>query len=421
MPQSMTKQVLKYRAVAFIASLSVMLLAPGDLHAAKKKKKKDQGELAGVVMSQAGDVLAEASVTLSATEGSDFRAETKTDDKGKFSIVVPAAGNYVMRLERDGYAAFENQIYFDEGERQGIEIKMIDASAGSRNEAIKAYNAGAKAYESRDLAAAKQHFMAATKADPSLAEPFLVLADIHLVEGSYQDAADAAEAFLAMKPGDRKAQMFAYEAYQKLGDQAKVDGLRQELAGTDAAPQLAVQVFNEGAAANQKGDIETAITKFRSALDFNPELAEAHAALASVYYNEERFDEALASVEATLALKPDHVPAHRVQFLVHDALNNRDQAENAIDAYVKLDPAAAADLLYLRADLDFRDGKPDLARSELLRVLEIKPDMARAYYTLGLIYMSSDTTKAKDHLKKFIEMAPEDPEAPVAQQMLESI
>ncbi|MEM7584015.1 MAG: tetratricopeptide repeat protein [Acidobacteriota bacterium] len=414
-------RALKTRAVALVVLLAVALLAPTDALAKKKKKKKGQGELSGVVMSQAGEVLAEALVTLSGTAGSDFRDEAKTDGKGKFAIAVPAAGTYMMRLEREGYTAFENQITFDEGEKQAVEIKMIDASTGSRNTAVKAYNAGAKAYEARDMATAKQQFLAATEADPTLPEPFLVLADIYLIEGAYREAADAADKFLAMKPGDSKAQMFAYEAYQKLGDQAKVDELRQALAGTEAAPQLAIQVFNEGALANQRGDIATAIAKFRSALDFNPELAEAHAALASVYYNEERYDEALASVNKTLELKPDHVPAHRVRFLIHDALGNREDAEQAMSSYIEHDADAAADLLYRRADLDFRDGSPDLARSQLLRVLEIKPDMARAYYTLGLILMSSDTTQAKEHLRKFIEMAPDDPEAPVAQQMLDSI
>ena len=87
-------------------------------------------------------------------------------------------------------------------------------------------------------------------------------------------------------------------------------------------------------------------------------------------------------------------------------------------SYIELDRAAAADLLYQRADLDFRDNQPELARAALLKVLELDPDMARAHYTLGKVYASTDTAKAKEHLQKFIELAPEDPEVETAKAMI---
>ncbi len=83
--------------------------------------------------------------------------------------------------------------------------------------------------------------------------------------------------------------------------------------------------------------------------------------------------------------------------------------------------AVVGGLLYQRADLDFRRGATHLARAALLKALELEPDLAQAHYTLGLIYSSTDQAKAKHHFQKFIEMAPDDPEAAWAKEMLNSL
>ena len=212
--------------------------------------------------------------------------------------------------------------------------------------------------------------------------------------------------------------MLAYEAYQKLGDQAKLDQLRAALVGTDLAPQLAIQAYNEGAVADQKGDFDTAIERFSTALDFNPDLLEAHSGLATVHYRAQRFDEALAEVEKLLAGKPENAQGQRLRCLIQEGRGDRQASDAAMEAYIAVDPKGAADLLYKRADLDFRGGDPTLARKSLLRVLELDPEMPRAHYTLGKIYLSSDTAKARHHLQKFIELAPDDPEVAAAKEML---
>ena len=398
-------------AAALVAALLLVMLAPSGA-AAKKKKKQDKSVLSGLVVNQAEEPLAGVAVTVNATAGAEFTGRATTDKKGEFAIEVNAEGSYLLRLESEGYTPFEDTLFLALGEEQSIKVQMLDAATGRRNEAIRAYNAGAAAFEAKDLATAKEHFLAATAAEPSLAEPYLVLADIHLTEGAHQQAAAAAEKFLELVPGDPKGQMLAYEAYQKL------DELRTTLAGSELAPQLAKQTFNEGAIAHQKGDLETATRKFEAAIDFDPDLAEAHAALASIHYNQQRFDEALVHVEKALALKPRNASSHRVRCLIHDALGDQAAADRAMDEYIAVDAAGAADLLYLRADRDFRDNQPELAKAGLLRALELAPDLARAHFTLGKIYASTDTAKAREHLQKFVELAPDDPEVATAKEMM---
>ncbi len=401
------------------AALLLLLVAPADLQAKKKKKKKAEevGVISGVVMNQTDEILAGVAVSVGLA-AAGFSAEAVTDKNGEFRIEVPAEGEYQLKLVKEGYATFENLVFMALGEEQAVQIKLLDAAAGRRSEAVKAYNAGAEAYQAKDLAAAREHFLAATVADPSLAEPYLILSDIYIVEKSYAEAVVAAEKFLELKPGDQKGQMLAYEAYSKLGNQAKVDELIAVLGKTDVAPKLAIEVYNAGAVADQQGDTETAIAKFSGALDLNPEMVEAHEGLATVYYRVGRLDDALASIEKLLAAKPDHERGHRLQFLIQDGRGDRSASDAAMAAYVGVDPKGASDLLYKRADLDFRGGEVDRARGAFHKVLELNPEMARAHYALGKIYASTDTSKAKEHLQKFIAMAPDDPEVASAKSML---
>jgi len=91
----------------------------------------------------------------------------------------------------------------------------------------------------------------------------------------------------------------------------------------------------------------------------------------------------------------------------------------AFEAYHEVAPDAAVDLLYRRADLDFRGNRPEAAKAALLEILELDPEFARAHYTLGLIYANTDTAKAREHLQRFLDLSPKDPEAGSAKEMLE--
>ena len=52
-------------------------------------------------------------------------------------------------------------------------------------------------------------------------------------------------------------------------------------------------------------------------------------------------------------------------------------------------------------------------------IVAADPENARAYYELGRSYLSAgDTDKAKEALQQFLSMAPNDPEAPSAKEML---
>ena len=404
------------KGAAVLATIVIALLGVSAGHAARKEAR---GTVSGAVTGPAGEVLAGVAITLVAADKPPSTATT--DKRGKFSLTV-AAGDYLMGLEKEGYAPFEASLSVEADGRQVVTVQLLDAAAGRRNAAVEAYNAGAAAFKAGDKAAAKASFLAAVEADPSLVEPHRPLADIYLDEGAWAEAAAAAETYLAARPDDRQAQLIAYEAYRKLGDRERVGEMRRTLAADPRlASKLAVQAYNEGAAADQRGDPETAAEKFREALDLDPGMAAARFALATAEYRRERWTEALAAVEEGLTHEPTNVQGLRLRYLIHDVLADHDAAGEAIEAYAEVDAAAAADLLFKRAELDFQDGETETARAALSKILEFEPDHASAHRILGLAYLTTDTTLAKKHLQRFLELAPDDPEAATVEEILGSL
>jgi len=245
-----------------------------------------------------------------------------------------------------------------------------------------------------------------------------LLADLHFAQGSFAESADAAERYLSLEPDDREIQARAYQAYRRAGNQAKVDEWRALLVETGAAKQMAIDVYNEGAQANQEGNVDAAVDRFQVALDLDPALAEAHAGFAAIYFNQSRYDEALTAVERALALKPDNASSLRIRFLIYDQTGNQAAADAAIGAWAAVDAGGAVGLLSRRAEIAFRAGRRRDARAALLKILEIEPNRARAHYMLGLIYAQDDTAKAREHLERFIGLAPTAPEVATAKQLL---
>jgi tetratricopeptide (TPR) repeat protein len=398
-----------------LACTSFVLLQVPEATAARKNKKEPKAVLNGRVLNQADETLAGVKVTV---RGTDFEEMLTTNDKGAFSLdIVNASGTYVVRLKKGGYAPFDAEIELTINEEMNLDFHLLDAVTGRKQDAIRVYNLGARAFAAGDKAKAKEIFLEAIALDSQLAEPYLGLTDIYLSEELYEEAAAAAEKYLTFKPDEEAVRKMAYQAYLKLGDEEKVNEYRARMANTDLAPDLAVQVFNEGALASQAGDLALAVKKFRAALELNPEFKEAWAALSTVYYNQEDYSSSLAAAEKVLEVEPTNAQGLRMRYISYDAQNDLQQIPAALNAYAAIDPQGAAQILYQRADFDFRDGLHEPAQKALLKVLELDPDLARAHYTLGLTYASTDPAKAKMHLLKFVEMAPDDPEAPTAKEM----
>ena len=399
--------------VVAIAAVFVALLAAIPAQAARKSA---DGTVSGTVTARtSGEALSSVEITLSGPDG--VGATATTDGKGKFKIKVPE-GEYVMRLRREGYAPFEVELPVRPGSGQVVTVEMLDAAEGRRSEAARLFNAGMAAYRGGDTAAAKESLIAAAEADPTLAEPRRVLAGIYLEEKSWAEAARQAEAARAIEPEDDQSLRALYEAYRQLGDPRAPEARRALAGDPELAGKLAKQAFNEGAIAEQSGDHETAAARFREALELDSGLSVAHFALGGHEYRAERYDAALAAARKGLELEPDSVEGRWLVFISHDAMGDAEAAAAALDAYAEVDLESVVGLLYKRGEAGFLNGDFAAGRKALRRIHVYQPDHAHAHRLLGLMAASSDVAAAKKHLARFLELAPDDPEAATVREVL---
>lgn len=196
----------------------------------------------------------------------------------------------------------------------------------------------------------------------------------------------------------------------------------QEISGKDQA----VLAYNEGVTALRNNDIAGAVPKFEQAVALNPELAEAYGVLGDLYLELKRYGDSLAAADRLLALKPGDPKALRVRF---DALKATGDAQKAKEAIEALGAAAPNDqetaIRFFNEGAErTRAGQYDEAAIYFEKVTQIAPDdpqFAKAHYVLGISYAKVDDKKAqaKEHLQKFLQLSPNDPDAETAKQMLD--
>jgi tetratricopeptide (TPR) repeat protein len=182
----------------------------------------------------------------------------------------------------------------------------------------------------------------------------------------------------------------------------------------------APEVFNEGNAAARAGDFELARKKYLEALELDGSLAAAHAALASVYFLEEGYSEAVASAQAALELDPTNEKMLDLLYRSFQALGDEEKAAEALAALESADPTRAAADHFQRGVTFFEAGEMREAGALFEKALAADPDHAKAHYMLGICLLNTgDTDGAREHLSRFLELAPEDPEAGAAREMLD--
>jgi tetratricopeptide (TPR) repeat protein len=216
----------------------------------------------------------------------------------------------------------------------------------------------------------------------------------------------------------------------KIGDTARITyTLQPAVVEAAAGPQAltgenqAVLAYNEAVAKLQANDKAGAIAKFEEAATLNPKLPDAQIVLAELYLDQGKNAEALAAAERYLALQPNAPRGLSVQYDAYTALGDAAKADAALEALIQADPGHDSAVRLLNKGVNFFNAaKIDQAIQVFERVLQVDPTLAKTHYMLGLSYANSgDNVKAKEHLSKFLELAPNDENAATAKEMLEYI
>jgi Tfp pilus assembly protein PilF len=411
------------------------LTVPGTASAARL------GRLIGKVVDPEGKPIPGVTVTTTCADIAGFREVTTTNDKGVFIVDFETVdvtyryqfvktGYMTLNIEQkwtlEGTERFDFKMFPAEAAKsEGASPTAAPAPAPTSPEAVRAFNAGVLAFKSKDYPTATAKFEEALSYDPRLGQAWGVLSQIHLEEKRYKEAADAADKAMALGAADPAVLRSRWEAYRRLGDEAKAAQAREDLERLGRAAEEAKRAHNDAVALVKGGDDAGAFAKFQEALALDPNLQPALLGLATTGLKIGRAAEAAAAAEAVLKTDPRNQQAIRIRYNAALKLGDRGMALDALEALVgvgAVDNATAVDGLSKLAFAAFDSDDVVHAKEALAKVLELDPNHARSHYLLGLILMREGAkAEARSHLERFLELTPSDPDAATARDALKYV
>lgn len=394
------------------------------------------GMLRGTVVDSGGNPIPGVQVTVTSEELSSFRKTLTTDGKGQFRLRFQQSQTqyqFGFLFEKPGYESFtvplspsatqqmREQWVMEAGETRVVEVHgdLASVVTGSSNVAIAAFNAGLTAQREGDLGSARTRYEEALAADPELGPAQIALAQILLDQGEYEPAARAADRALELTTSRADALRVKHQALRALGRSEEADAVGVELAEAEGAVASARRIYNEGGEAFQAGDKVTALAKFRQAAELDPSITDAHHAIATLELANGNHEASAAAAEKALAMGSEDIRTLRVLYDAYDALGRTEELTEIAPRLAAVDPDfGGSKLLEQAADL-WNGGQAEKAVALSRLALSMDPNLAKAYYFIGLQHLSNEeNAEAKAALGKFVEMAPDDPEAATAKEMM---
>jgi tetratricopeptide (TPR) repeat protein len=391
-----------------------------------------EGRIIGTVLNPEGKPIPDIKITLT-RPGTNYNMEKVTDKNGKFTILVlDATQEYVLRMEKAGYDAYEETnkpkpsdvlrltYTLTETAPQAAtgpseeEVKKIEGE----NAAVAAFNEGVTALQANNLPAAEVKFREATTLNPSLAPAFGALAEVYAEQKKHAEALAAADRYLELEPGAVRGLKVRFDAARGLGDKAKLGPALDALVAADKSRETAVRIYNLGAETSRAGDRDGAIAYFKRAVEVDPTLDQAYTAMGQVLLVKKSFKEAAQAVEPVLARNAKNLEALTIRYEALKAAGDKAGATAAQEAMKAAQASMNPEDLYKQGVALYNANNMVDAVEAFSMALTVDPKHAKSHYMLGLAYASTDAAKAKEHLTKFLELAPTDPDAAQAKEML---
>ena len=402
-----------------------------------------EGRVAGTVVDPDGNPLEGVQIIVRAV-GYDFETIRSTNKKGRFTLLVmDATKDYTIRLEVEGFAPIEEPLNPPLGDTMRHTWTMVPGSGGGGGGAAMApgpgvamgpsssdvkgaagrkYSQGLEAFQVDDLETARASFEEVIELQPDLLEGHIALALVLVRQEAFEEALAETEIVLQTRPDDIAAMKIQYEAYRGLGNLEMEEALLDKLIVASPDEDLARLVFNSGVHKIQAGDLEGGAARLEQVRSMTPDLMPVYSALSRVYFDLGRYDDSIAMANRYLAAEPDAGDVLGVLYLAYDQKGMTAEAEQTFEALKGSDSKHIVRVMEEMGVSNFNAGNLQQAKDLFDRVLQIQPDHARAHYHLGLCYVSlGDTAKGKEMLMRFVELAPQDPNAAVAQEMIATL
>jgi tetratricopeptide (TPR) repeat protein len=177
-------------------------------------------------------------------------------------------------------------------------------------------------------------------------------------------------------------------------------------------PQNALNLYQKGTAAAQKGDNKAAASFFSQAVTAYPSFAIALSDLAFQYMKLNQMDKAAEAYQALLKLKPNDAQAHLNFGIVMFNQKKFEDAEMHLRKALELNNAGPTAHYYLGLTLISLKRYDEALTEFQTTVANGGDNLALAHKYLGGLYMSTHKNKeAADELEKYLKLDPKAPDA----------
>ncbi len=192
------------------------------------------------------------------------------------------------------------------------------------------------------------------------------------------------------------------------------------LANLTEQREQAIPVFNEGVAILEAGDKAAALEKFKQASEIDPDFIAAANATAAIAMELEDYATAADAAENLVRLKPDDITAISTAYFAELMIGDMQRLIPSARRLADTSPEVVSNEMLQHARVLFDNEELAGSRSLLEIIIESEPDLAEAQLQLGLTCnMLGDSACAKAALARYLELAPDGPDAATAQSLLD--
>jgi Tfp pilus assembly protein PilF len=387
--------------------------------------------LVGKVVDEQGNPIKGVTVTVTSPQIKSMKEVRTTDKKGIFIVDYDEVDvTYHYRFDAPGFQSMEAEQNWHLLGTQHSEWTMHPGQSAvaapgaappvtTSEPAIEAFNAGVIALQAKDYQTAEKKFTAAVGFDPKLRQGWEALTIVELRLGKYRETAEDAEKAMALGSTDEGVLTARWQAYTNLKDEAKAAEAQKDLQKAGRAAEEAKRVHNDALALQKSGDDAGAFAKYQEALQLDPNLVPSMIGLAETGIKLGKFAEAATAAEDALKIDPKNATALRLNYNACLGLGDKAKLEEALVEMAPIEPTISRDGL-LRLAFDAYDANDmKLSKKRFNEALAIDPNYPQAYYYLGLIDVSlGANAEARTNFQRFLQLAPDDPEAPSAREAL---
>lgn len=212
-------------------------------------------------------------------------------------------------------------------------------------------------------------------------------------------------------------------------DRVRLEAERQEAIKNNEAIEAVRSSVDRGMMAYENGQYAMAVEAFKEGIALDDSLAILWARLGSAYDKLEQPDPAIEAYEKAISLaKGDPDPAifqnlGGLYSAKGDSGKAREYYEKAAALSAGSDPSGAA-LSYYNMGVTFINaGQTEEAVEQLTKAVQADPNHAEANFQLGisLLGFPERMDEAIQHMKKYMELKPDGPEAATAQALVEQL